>query len=177
MLLTLTQRQTVFEPAWNVGFPLETQPNSPYSRTKVGEDQQGECARWYSCLFVGFHAVDLDSASVNDLFIPSQVSLMSKFLLCWSEFHSGLYVKFNSFCALNTKSLTIKALILKKILIYSSVTIRFWHGLSVIFYFIKLHSILLLPVCNRFNCYYYFCCLHLTASRKVSTSRHYSFTK
>ena len=30
---------------------------------------------------VGFHAVDLDSASVNDLFIPSQVRLMTGFLL------------------------------------------------------------------------------------------------
>jgi len=29
---------------------------------------------------VGFHAVDLDSASVNDLFIPSQVGLMIGFL-------------------------------------------------------------------------------------------------
>ena len=29
----------------------------------------------------GFHAVDLDSASVNDLFIPSQVRLMIGFLL------------------------------------------------------------------------------------------------
>ena len=28
---------------------------------------------------VGFHAVDLDSASVNDLFIPSQVSDISLF--------------------------------------------------------------------------------------------------
>lgn len=30
--------------------------------------------------FAGFHAVDLDSASVNDLFIPSQVSSINKFL-------------------------------------------------------------------------------------------------
>ena len=30
--------------------------------------------------FAGFHAVDLDSASVNDLFIPTQVSLIDKFL-------------------------------------------------------------------------------------------------
>lgn len=36
--------------------------------------------------FAGFHAVDLDSASVNDLFIPSQVSLMSKSLLFVSSF-------------------------------------------------------------------------------------------
>ena len=32
----------------------------------------------------GFHAVDLDSASVNDLFIPSQVSFMIGFYSCWS---------------------------------------------------------------------------------------------
>ena len=29
--------------------------------------------------FAGFHAVDLDSASVNDLFIPSQVSVINRF--------------------------------------------------------------------------------------------------
>lgn len=32
--------------------------------------------------FTGFHAVDLDSASVNDLFIPSQVSFMIGFYSC-----------------------------------------------------------------------------------------------
>lgn len=31
--------------------------------------------------FVGFHAVDLDSASVNDLFIPSQVRERLSFVL------------------------------------------------------------------------------------------------
>lgn len=36
--------------------------------------------------FAGFHAVDLDSASVNDLFIPSQVSLLSGFILVGQDF-------------------------------------------------------------------------------------------
>ena len=41
----------------------------------------------------GFHAVDLDSASVNDLFIPSQVSQFNdRVSSCWSGFHSDLYV-------------------------------------------------------------------------------------
>ena len=33
-------------------------------------------------VFPGFHAVDLDSASVNDLFIPSQVSERSLIPVC-----------------------------------------------------------------------------------------------
>ena len=66
---------------WSNSIP-QSKPNQIWL-TRVwklrGTSEENLCVDTHVCV-VGFHAVDLDSASVNDLFIPSQVGLMIGFL-------------------------------------------------------------------------------------------------